>query len=189
MICQCDLFATFASFLKLESEPPFTAIELGNVTGKFINISPFVHWNMCYNLNIVFFFSVPFIRFLLFHLSPVFRLNAISHSSSRRSTFLRQNWRSSACRSSAPWWRMSSYAWSSRPSAAATLNMRAYRATFLRQKVSLYKHANRYSYTKIWLLMTFSLIEKSQATELRYNKLKEKHAELVANHAELLRKV
>uniref|UniRef100_A0A8C1Y3B6 Huntingtin interacting protein 1 related b n=1 Tax=Cyprinus carpio TaxID=7962 RepID=A0A8C1Y3B6_CYPCA len=29
---------------------------------------------------------------------------------------------------------------------------------------------------------------KSQATELRYNKLKEKHAELVANHAELLRK-
>uniref|UniRef100_A0A8B9RIQ7 Huntingtin interacting protein 1 related b n=1 Tax=Astyanax mexicanus TaxID=7994 RepID=A0A8B9RIQ7_ASTMX len=29
---------------------------------------------------------------------------------------------------------------------------------------------------------------KAQATELRYNKLKEKHAELVANHAELLRK-
>lgn len=39
------------------------------------------------------------------------------------------------------------------------------------------------------MLMTFSLTEKSQATELRYNKLKEKHAELVANHAELLRKV
>lgn len=31
--------------------------------------------------------------------------------------------------------------------------------------------------------------ERAQATELRYNKLKEKHAELVANHAELLRKV
>uniref|UniRef100_A0A671N310 I/LWEQ domain-containing protein n=1 Tax=Sinocyclocheilus anshuiensis TaxID=1608454 RepID=A0A671N310_9TELE len=30
--------------------------------------------------------------------------------------------------------------------------------------------------------------KRSQATELRYNKLKEKHAELVANHAELLRK-
>uniref|UniRef100_A0AAY4E104 I/LWEQ domain-containing protein n=1 Tax=Denticeps clupeoides TaxID=299321 RepID=A0AAY4E104_9TELE len=30
--------------------------------------------------------------------------------------------------------------------------------------------------------------EKAQATELRYNKLKEKHAELVSNHAELLRK-
>ncbi|TRY91823.1 hypothetical protein DNTS_012453 [Danionella cerebrum] len=30
--------------------------------------------------------------------------------------------------------------------------------------------------------------KKAQATELRYNKLKEKHAELVANHAELLRK-
>uniref|UniRef100_A0A8C1Y2I8 Huntingtin interacting protein 1 related b n=1 Tax=Cyprinus carpio TaxID=7962 RepID=A0A8C1Y2I8_CYPCA len=38
------------------------------------------------------------------------------------------------------------------------------------------------------ILMTFSNIERSQATELRYNKLKEKHAELVANHAELLRK-
>ncbi|XP_017307665.1 huntingtin interacting protein 1 related b isoform X1 [Ictalurus punctatus] len=36
---------------------------------------------------------------------------------------------------------------------------------------------------------TFLEAEKrSQATELRYNKLKEKHAELVANHAELLRK-
>ncbi|KAI4878956.1 hypothetical protein NFI96_014456 [Prochilodus magdalenae] len=36
---------------------------------------------------------------------------------------------------------------------------------------------------------TFVEAEKrSQATELRYNKLKEKHAELVANHAELLRK-
>uniref|UniRef100_A0A8B9L5H1 Huntingtin interacting protein 1 related b n=1 Tax=Astyanax mexicanus TaxID=7994 RepID=A0A8B9L5H1_ASTMX len=31
--------------------------------------------------------------------------------------------------------------------------------------------------------------KRAQATELRYNKLKEKHAELVANHAELLRKV
>uniref|UniRef100_A0A9J7Z709 I/LWEQ domain-containing protein n=1 Tax=Cyprinus carpio carpio TaxID=630221 RepID=A0A9J7Z709_CYPCA len=31
--------------------------------------------------------------------------------------------------------------------------------------------------------------KRSQATELRYNKLKEKHAELVANHAELLRKL
>uniref|UniRef100_A0AAY4E367 I/LWEQ domain-containing protein n=1 Tax=Denticeps clupeoides TaxID=299321 RepID=A0AAY4E367_9TELE len=31
--------------------------------------------------------------------------------------------------------------------------------------------------------------KKAQATELRYNKLKEKHAELVSNHAELLRKV
>uniref|UniRef100_A0AAY4E120 I/LWEQ domain-containing protein n=1 Tax=Denticeps clupeoides TaxID=299321 RepID=A0AAY4E120_9TELE len=30
--------------------------------------------------------------------------------------------------------------------------------------------------------------KKAQATELRYNKLKEKHAELVSNHAELLRK-
>uniref|UniRef100_A0A3B1K6U9 Huntingtin-interacting protein 1-related protein n=1 Tax=Astyanax mexicanus TaxID=7994 RepID=A0A3B1K6U9_ASTMX len=30
--------------------------------------------------------------------------------------------------------------------------------------------------------------KRAQATELRYNKLKEKHAELVANHAELLRK-
>ncbi|XP_051545000.1 huntingtin-interacting protein 1-related protein-like isoform X2 [Myxocyprinus asiaticus] len=30
--------------------------------------------------------------------------------------------------------------------------------------------------------------KKAQATELRYNKLKEKHSELVANHAELLRK-
>ncbi|XP_034154798.1 huntingtin interacting protein 1 related b isoform X2 [Pangasianodon hypophthalmus] len=36
---------------------------------------------------------------------------------------------------------------------------------------------------------TFLEAEKrAQATELRYNKLKEKHAELVANHAELLRK-
>uniref|UniRef100_A0A3B4CRH8 I/LWEQ domain-containing protein n=1 Tax=Pygocentrus nattereri TaxID=42514 RepID=A0A3B4CRH8_PYGNA len=36
---------------------------------------------------------------------------------------------------------------------------------------------------------TFVEAEKrAQATELRYNKLKEKHAELVANHAELLRK-
>ncbi|XP_051528295.1 huntingtin interacting protein 1 related b [Myxocyprinus asiaticus] len=36
---------------------------------------------------------------------------------------------------------------------------------------------------------TFIEAEKrAQATELRYNKLKEKHAELVANHAELLRK-
>lgn len=39
------------------------------------------------------------------------------------------------------------------------------------------------------ILMTFSYTERAQATELRYNKLKEKHAELVANHAELLRKV
>lgn len=31
--------------------------------------------------------------------------------------------------------------------------------------------------------------EKAQATEQRYNKLKEKHTELVASHAELLRKV
>lgn len=31
--------------------------------------------------------------------------------------------------------------------------------------------------------------ERSQATEQRYNKLKEKHTELVASHAELLRKV
>uniref|UniRef100_A0A4W4F9Q7 I/LWEQ domain-containing protein n=1 Tax=Electrophorus electricus TaxID=8005 RepID=A0A4W4F9Q7_ELEEL len=37
--------------------------------------------------------------------------------------------------------------------------------------------------------VTFVEAEKrAQATELRYNKLKEKHAELVANHAELLRK-
>ncbi|KAM9447015.1 huntingtin interacting protein 1 related b [Clarias gariepinus] len=34
----------------------------------------------------------------------------------------------------------------------------------------------------------FEADKKAQATELRYNKLKEKHAELVANHAELLRK-
>lgn len=31
--------------------------------------------------------------------------------------------------------------------------------------------------------------ERAQATEQRYNKLKEKHTELVASHAELLRKV
>ncbi|XP_058230539.1 huntingtin interacting protein 1 related b isoform X2 [Hemibagrus wyckioides] len=34
----------------------------------------------------------------------------------------------------------------------------------------------------------FEADKRAQATELRYNKLKEKHAELVANHAELLRK-
>lgn len=39
------------------------------------------------------------------------------------------------------------------------------------------------------LQATFTEAEKkAQATEMRYNKLKEKHAELVANHAELLRK-
>lgn len=31
--------------------------------------------------------------------------------------------------------------------------------------------------------------EKASATEARYNKLKEKHSELIATHAELLRKV
>lgn len=31
--------------------------------------------------------------------------------------------------------------------------------------------------------------ERAQATEQRYNKLKEKHTELVGSHAELLRKV
>jgi len=31
--------------------------------------------------------------------------------------------------------------------------------------------------------------ERAQATEQRYNKLKEKHTELVASHAELLRRV
>ena len=31
--------------------------------------------------------------------------------------------------------------------------------------------------------------ERAQATEQRYNKLKDKHTELVADHADLLRKV
>lgn len=56
MICLYDLFATFASFSKLESKPLFTAIE----SGKLLEYSsPFMHWNMCYNLNIMVFFC-PF---------------------------------------------------------------------------------------------------------------------------------
>ncbi|KAI5088461.1 huntingtin-interacting protein 1-related protein [Silurus meridionalis] len=47
----------------------------------------------------------------------------------------------------------------------------------------------RYSAEQESMQTTFLETEKrAQATELRYNKLKEKHAELVANHAELLRK-
>lgn len=38
-------------------------------------------------------------------------------------------------------------------------------------------------------VLSLRCAERSQATEQRYNKLKEKHTELVASHAELLRKV
>lgn len=52
--------------------------------------------------------------------------------------------------------------------------------------------AAHYAFDALTLVFSapfFFCTERSQATEQRYNKLKEKHTELVASHAELLRKV
>lgn len=89
---------------------------------------------------------------------------------------------------------MNSCVWSWKLCTGVTWIMRACRCPTSKQKVS---HAVWRLFWLFWLFFDAVLLqscchycaERSQATEQRYNKLKEKHTELVASHAELLRKV
>lgn len=91
-------------------------------------------------------------------------------------------------------WKMNNCAWSWRRCVAETQNIRAHRPSSMKQKVKQSILSLIYT-DKIWSRAHDNAVPclccagRAQATEQRYNKLREKHTELVSSHAELLRKV